>query len=145
MRNYIGIMHKDATSDFGVSFPDFPGCISAGSTLEEARANAEEALAFHIEGMAADGEVIPEPTTLDVAMADPDFRDGVAILVAAADPARAVRVNVTIPDDTLREIDSYVEAHGFTRSGFLVAAARRAIDKARPAQRRPAPRKRAKR
>jgi predicted RNase H-like HicB family nuclease len=135
MRNYIGIIHKDARSDFGVSFPDFPGCISAGSTLEEARANAEEALALHIEGMTADGDAIPEPTSLDAVMADPDYRDGVAILVPAPEPARAIRVNVTIPDDALREIDAYAEEHGFTRSGFLVAAARGAIKKEKPTAR----------
>ena len=25
MQNYIGLIHTDADSDFGVSFPDFPG------------------------------------------------------------------------------------------------------------------------
>jgi len=34
---YIAYLHKDKNSDFGVSFPDFPGCITAGKTLEEAR------------------------------------------------------------------------------------------------------------
>jgi metal-responsive CopG/Arc/MetJ family transcriptional regulator len=38
-----------------------------------------------------------------------------------------VRVNVTLPEDALREIDSYAEAHGYTRSGFLVVAARRVM------------------
>ena len=81
MRHYIGIVHKDPSSDFGVSFPDFPGCISAGETLAEAAALAQEALLAHIELMAEDGEAIPEPMTLDAALADPDFKDGVPILV----------------------------------------------------------------
>jgi predicted RNase H-like HicB family nuclease len=59
MAQYLAHVHKDAGSDFGVSFPDFPGCVSAGSTLEEARAMAAEALALHIEGLRADGETIP--------------------------------------------------------------------------------------
>jgi predicted RNase H-like HicB family nuclease len=37
MRQYIALIHKDADGDFGVSFPDLPGCVSAGSTLDEAR------------------------------------------------------------------------------------------------------------
>ena len=49
MRTYIALLRKDPDSDYGVDFPDFPGCVTAGSTLEEARAMAEEALAFHIE------------------------------------------------------------------------------------------------
>jgi predicted RNase H-like HicB family nuclease len=45
---YIAYLHKDKGSDFGVSFPDFPGCITAGRNLEEARRMAVEALAMHI-------------------------------------------------------------------------------------------------
>ena len=81
MRHYIGIVHKDPTSDFGVSFPDFPGCVSAGETLAEAAALAREALLAHIELMMEVGEPIPEPMTLETALADPDCRDGVPILV----------------------------------------------------------------
>ena len=81
MRHYIGIVHKDPSSDFGVSFPDFPGCVSAGGTLAEAAALAQEALVSHIELMVSDGEPIPEPMTLEAALSDPDFSDGVPILV----------------------------------------------------------------
>src|SRR6266540_7008434 len=72
MRAYIALIHKDPHSEFGVSFPDFPGCISAGASLDAARANAEEVLAFHVEGMAEDGEAIPEPSSLEDIMAEPD-------------------------------------------------------------------------
>ena len=82
MPSYIGLIHKDANSDFGVSFPDFPGVITAGTTLDDARAMAEEALALHVEGMVEDGEAIPEPSTLEEMMSDPDNRSGVAILVS---------------------------------------------------------------
>jgi len=63
--DYIAYLHKDRKSDFGVSFPDFPGCITAGRTLEEARRRAAEALSFHIAGMIEDGEKIPKPSTID--------------------------------------------------------------------------------
>jgi predicted RNase H-like HicB family nuclease len=71
MRNYIGLIHKDAKSDYGVSFPDFPGAITAGSTLDEAREMAEEALAFHVEGLIEDGETLPQPSSLETVMAKP--------------------------------------------------------------------------
>lgn len=60
--DHIAYLHKDRKSDFGVSFPDFPGCITAGRTFEEARRRAAEALSFHIAGMIEDGEknVTPE-------------------------------------------------------------------------------------
>lgn len=126
MRSYIGLIHKDADSDFGVSFPDFPGVITAGTTLDDARAMAQEALALHIEGMAEDGEAIPEASSLEDVMADPDHRSGVAILVSIkTEQPRAVRVNVTLPEDVLEQIDRYAEAHGFTRSGLLTRAVKK--------------------
>ena len=64
MRHYIGIVHKDKGSDFGVSFPDFPGAVTAASSLDEAIEMAAEALALHVEGMLAEGEAIPEPLDL---------------------------------------------------------------------------------
>ena len=130
MRNYIALIHKDADSDFGVSFPDFPGCVTTGKTLDEARAMAVEALAFHIEGMIEDGEDIPAPSSLDEVMADPDNVSGVMILVDARTPSlrSAVRVNVTFSATILDAIDEYAETHGFTRSGFLARAAQRMID-----------------
>lgn len=131
MRNYIGLIHKDADSDFGVSFPDFPGVITAGKSLDDARAMAEEALTLHIEGLAEDGEAIPEPSALEDVMADPDNRTGVAILVSfKTEQPKAVRVNVTLPKDVLDQIDKYAEAHGFTRSGLLTHAAKRLIAEA---------------
>src|SRR5712692_2741703 len=125
MRQYIGLIHKEAGSDYGVSFPDFPGVITAGRTLEEARALAEEALAFHLDGLIADGDPIPEPSSLEAIMAPPENRDGVAVLVAVkTDPPRSVRVNITLPQELLAEIDRYARAHGLTRSAFLGQAAK---------------------
>ena len=128
MRAYIALIHKEADSDYGVNFPDLPGCVSAGLTLDEARAMAEEALALHIEGMAEDGDAIPEPSSMEEVMADRENRDAVAILVPApVQTFRSVRVNITLPEDTLRAIDAHAEAAGFTRSGFLARAARQAM------------------
>ena len=81
MRSYIALLHKDADSDYGASFPDFPGCIAVGATLDETRTRAAEARAFHIEGLIEDGEAIPEPSTLEAIMIDRENRDGVAVLV----------------------------------------------------------------
>jgi predicted RNase H-like HicB family nuclease len=128
--NYIGLVHKDAGSDYGVSFPDFPGVVTAGKDLDAARAMAEEALAFHIDGLIADGEVVPEASSLEEVMADPDNRDGVAILVAVkTDAARSVRVNVTLPEDVLAQIDRFAKERGLSRSGFLAQAARKLIER----------------
>ena len=128
MRQYIALIHKDAGSDYGVSFPDLPGCVTAGVDLDDARRMAEEALALHLAGMAEDEEPIPEPSPLEAVMADRENRDAVAILVKApAATARAVRVNMTIPEDELEQIDKFAADQGYTRSGFLLYAAKKAI------------------
>jgi predicted RNase H-like HicB family nuclease len=80
MQRYIALIHKDANSDFGVSFPDLPGVISASRDMDEARKMAEEALAFHLDGLAADGVVAPEPSSLEEVMKITENKDGVAIL-----------------------------------------------------------------
>jgi predicted RNase H-like HicB family nuclease len=81
MREYIGIIHQDPKSDFGVSFPDFPGVVTAGKSLDDACAMAEEALTFHIDGIIADGGPIPEPSGLEAIIADASYTSAVAVLV----------------------------------------------------------------
>jgi predicted RNase H-like HicB family nuclease len=128
MRQYIALIHKDPDSDYGVSFPDLPGVATAGSTLDEARAMAAEALALHLEGMAEDGEDIPAPSSMEEIMKDAENKKAVAVLIEAPTAAvKTVRVNVTLPADALEEIDRYAESHGLTRSGFLTQAARKAM------------------
>ena len=127
MQQYIGLIHKERESDYGVSFPDFPGCVTAGRDLDDARSMAEEALTMHIEGLLEDGEAIPAPSSLEAIMADPENQGGVVILVAARFAPKTVRVNMTLPEDVLQQLDRYAESHGYTRSGFLAAAAKRVI------------------
>lgn len=123
---YVALIHKDNGSEYGVSFPDFPGCVTAGATLEEARALAEEALSLHLHGMIEDGETIPAPSTLDEIMADPDNAGSIAVMmIASAQQPRTVRVNVTLPEDVLASIDRYAREQGLTRSGLLVQAAKK--------------------
>ena len=124
MRHYIALIHKDADSDYGVSFPDFPGCVTAGSTLQEALTMAQVALAEHMKILAQDGETIPAPSELDRIMARREHRDGAAILVPAPERAeKIVRVNVTLPKGLLKRIDAVAE----NRSKFLAGAAEQAL------------------
>jgi predicted RNase H-like HicB family nuclease len=132
MANYIAFIRKDAESDYGVDFPDFPGCIAAGATLDEARAMAQEALELHVEGMIEDGEAIPEPSSLETVMAAPEHRGAVAMLVSVPDQkVRVVRVNITVPEDLLKAIDERATASGYTRSGYLAVLARRDLEERR--------------
>jgi predicted RNase H-like HicB family nuclease len=118
---YIAYLHKDRKSDYGVSFPDFPGCVTAGKTLDEARRMAAEALALHIKGIAADGEPIPEPSTIDDLADDPDMKGAVAFLVRVDGPSeRTVRINITARESQIDEIDRLANEAGMTRSAYVV-------------------------
>jgi len=136
MANYIAVVHKDPKSDFGVSFPDFPGCITAGSSIDEAKDMAHDALSLHIKGMLEDGENIPAPSKLEDIMGNPDYSDAVAILVVSISEAkpRAVRVNITVPEDILRKIDAVAKKRGMSRSSFLVHVAQNAITSSQNSQ-----------
>ena len=117
---YPALIDKDAESDFGVSFPDFPGCVSAGETLEESLLGAQEALSGHVALMIADGDALPKPTSLEQVAAEKE-RSTVAItLVPVVLPGRARRVNVTLDEALLEEIDQISN----NRSCFLAEAAR---------------------
>jgi predicted RNase H-like HicB family nuclease len=121
MTAYIALLRKDHDSDFGVNFPDFPGCVTAGKTLDEARRMAVEALELHIAGMIEDHESIPEPSSLDTIMDDDDNRGSVAFLVETATrPAKSVRVNVMLPEDVIEAIDRKTK----NRSRWLADAAK---------------------
>ncbi len=133
MPSYIALLRKEPSSDYGVDFPDFPGCVTAGSSLDEARAMAQEALEFHIAGMIEDREALPEPSGLELVMGAPGNTQAVAFLVTVAErKPRARRVNVTLPEDLLRRIDSVARNRGMNRSSFLAHAAAQAI-KSEPA------------
>ncbi|MFH1966020.1 MAG: type II toxin-antitoxin system HicB family antitoxin [Acidobacteriota bacterium] len=129
MANYIAIVHKDSRSDFGVSFPDFPGCISAGQSVDEAKDMAQESLALHMQGMIEDGDQLPTPSKLEDLMADTNYADAIAYLVVTVpdEKPRTVRVNISVPERTLKQIDAAAKKWGMSRSSFLVHLAQNVI------------------
>ena len=123
MPSYIALLRKEAKSDFGVNFPDFPGCITAGSTLEEARILAKEALDAHVALMLEDGDPLPNPSTLDSIVADAENRDALPFLVDLSLPGKVVRINITVPQRDLDIIDAAARSVEQPRSTYLVSAA----------------------
>ena len=120
------VIHKDSDSDFGVAVPDLPGCFSAGETVEGALTNAVEAIECHIEGLLIDGEVIPRASAIESHQKKRQFSGGIWALVdvdISKLSGAARRVNITMPERLLTQIDSYASRTGDTRSGLLAAAA----------------------
>ena len=129
---YIAFIHKDPDSIYGVSFPDMPGCISAGATIDEAVRNAVEALSGHVRMLEADGDPVPAPRDFDAIVADPDLaedREGAMTTVVPLlrDRGSTIRVNVSFDLGLLEAIDAAANERGQTRSAFLASAARREI------------------
>jgi predicted RNase H-like HicB family nuclease len=92
MVGYIALIHKDENTSYGVSFPDVPGCISAGDTLDEALANAAEALAGHLALMREDSEAEPVARSPEAIRADPEFADDLeGALLRSVSPERGVK------------------------------------------------------
>lgn len=129
---YVAFIHKEPGSLYGVSFPDLPGCISAGPTADAALHNAVEALAGHVAAMKADGDPIPDPQALDDILADDDLledREGAtfALIPLILDRGSSVRVNVSIDAGLLEALDVAARDRGMTRSAFIASAVRNEI------------------
>lgn len=124
MAKYIAVIHKDDTSEYSVSFPDFPGCVTAGETVDEAKDMAQEALELHVEGMGEDGEALPAPTTLDAIVQSPDGKDATAFFVVEikGETDKAIRFNATMSAGLLERLDRTAKSMNLTRSAFLARA-----------------------
>jgi predicted RNase H-like HicB family nuclease len=81
VRHYTAIIESGETPGYGVFFPDLPGCVSAGDSVQEAALNAEEALSLHVELMLESGEELPDPTPPDQIEADPEVSEVARMLI----------------------------------------------------------------
>jgi hypothetical protein len=94
--------------------------------MQEALEAARESIAAHIEGMLLDGERVSPPTSIDAHHGKSDYAGGVWALVPVEIgklSGRAKRINITLPERALTELDTYAKSLGETRSGFLLRAA----------------------
>ena len=127
MRYPIAIEPGDERTAFGVVVPDLPGCFSAGDTIDEAIANAEDAVLLSLEDCAERGEPFPQPSEL--ATVRERYRDLAASLwmLLSVDESKiagpAERINITVPRRALARIDAAAMAANESRSAFLVNAA----------------------
>jgi antitoxin HicB len=95
MVQYIALIHKDSDGCYSVSFPDIPGVITAGDTIEEAMEEAAEVLVFAAEDWTnPDGStVFNPPRSIDELRKDPDFvensKDAIVATIEYQAQARA--------------------------------------------------------
>lgn len=126
MKYFYAIMHKDADSAYGVSFPDLPGCFSASDNEGEVLRNASEALDLWF-----DDQAFIEPSRLDqvrMKAAEELGQGGTLIAVPyIRNDHRVARVNLSLERGILDAIDKAATERRLTRSAFLAQAARNEI------------------
>lgn len=113
------VIHKDKDSGDGVTIPDIPGCFTAGDTLDEALANIREAVECHLEGETE----APRPSGMEKYARHPDYKGGIWVLVDidfSFMSGKSVRINITVPENLLHEIDKAAKKRGIPRSAFFV-------------------------
>src|SRR5437016_6083520 len=115
MDRYVAFLHKRNSGGWGVSFPDFPGCIATGDDWNAAAENAAEALQFHVEGLLEDKVAIPAPRSPEELLADRKLKENVKgaiiTLVPLLPPAgKPERINITVDSNLLRTIDDAANA-----------------------------------
>jgi predicted RNase H-like HicB family nuclease len=139
-RIYLGgVCGRDGS--YGIVFPDFPGCVSAGETLMDVLAMGKEALQFHIEAMVEDGDPIADPTPVDFSRLQSEFSDPddpaddetwVAVVgIEVTLPTFPDTISVPVKADIVREIAQLVQdnvGHLSSRH-FIEDAARRELER----------------
>jgi predicted RNase H-like HicB family nuclease len=124
---FTAIIEAGGAAGYGVYFPDLPGCVSAGDTVEEAARKAEEALSLHLAGMVEDGEEIPAATPPEKIKASPGSAEVGRMLVRSELPGKSVRLNISMDEGLVAALDKAAKARDTTRSGLLAEATRRLL------------------
>lgn len=125
MRYYIGLIHKDEGSAYGLTFPDLPGCFAAVDNWNGIPAAAAEAIDLWFEDRpdveAASLEDLRKRADVVQALAQ-----GATLISVPYIPADTAlkRVNISIEAGLLRAIDETAKARKMTRSSFIASATR---------------------
>ena len=135
-RFYVGVVERGLHGTFGLYFPDLPGCVSAGDTLEGTIKGGAEALAMHIDAMKDHGIPIPAAKPPEAFDADEWEGSDVHSLInfpvdIDADVVKTppVRLNISLPARLADRVDAAAAEFGYDRSGLLAVAAREWLEK----------------
>ncbi len=128
--HYLAILERGTEGNYGVFFPDLPGCVTVGDSEFEAWSNAESALNLHVSGLLEDGDLLPAPTAPSKVVRDPEVAEVARLLIGVESSQPKVRVNVMLDANLLQAIDRVCD----NRSQFLGEAAKNLLQSGRLAQ-----------
>jgi predicted RNase H-like HicB family nuclease len=116
-RLYPAVLEKAAKKTFAAWLPDFPDCVAAGTTQEQALEKLEERMVQVAESLAERDQPLPEPTPFDKIERPKDFLAFVMVKVAPPNPSE--RVNVYLPRNLIAKADARATEMGVSRSSFF--------------------------
>lgn len=122
MRYPVAIEPASETACYGVAVPDLPGCFSAGDTLDEALAGAEESAAAWIDATLDAGDPVPPPSGVDAIRNNPAYAGWIIGLITVDTGLfddTVERVNITLPRRVILRLDALARAAGESRSGYI--------------------------
>ena len=108
---------------YGVTFPDLPGIVAMGKTLDEALVNAEEALRDYVVETEKDGEPITPPSALE--QVKTPARCLLASIPLLRLSGRSVRANMLLDEGVAAFIASEAQRRGMTRTAYVEWMTRR--------------------
>ncbi len=108
---------------YGVTFPDLPGIVAMGKTIDEAMVNAEEALRDYAIEAEKDGEAITPPSALE--RVDPPAGQALVSIPLIRLSGRSVRAHMTLDEGVAAFIDGEARRRGMTRTAYVEWMARR--------------------
>ena len=123
---YPVVIQRKGDSEFQVIVPDINGCFCSGYSMENALQSASETIELHIDSLTQAGNPIPSPRRLEDHQQNAEFADGLWALVTvdvSKHLGKSKRINITMPERLLIQIDKFTSQHGGNRSGFLADAA----------------------
>lgn len=134
MSRYTALVDGKAGA-YGVVFPDLDGCVAMGATVDEALANAAEALRDWVEVTEEHGEHVPAPQPLEKLRRRRDVTEALsegAVLAAVPlvrQTGKPAKANLSLDSGILSAIDEEAARRKLTRSAFIELLARESLPK----------------
>jgi len=118
-RFYPAVLERGAKKTFGVWFPDFPDCVAAGTSQEQAIEKAESALAQTVDVLVERERPLPEPTAIEQIVIPKSCPFLAFFVVGVEPPDPSDRVNIYLPKSVIARADRRAAELGMSRSSFF--------------------------
>jgi len=124
-RLYPAVLEKAAKKTFAAWMPDFPDCVAAGTTQEQALEKLEARVIQAAQMLAEADRDLPEPTPIGAIEKLKEFVAFVMVKVSPPNPSE--RVNVYLPKNLIGRADARAAELGMSRSSFFGLALNMAL------------------